>query len=171
MLSFLRALGDVLARVPRTLGAGLAAGWGAFVWWLSSGPPPEVPLAWRFAYVFNLAHAPLFGILALLAALALPRSGGPRESRPGWPVLSRGARAGVMALVLAYALVDEWHQGSTSERTSTWRDVVTDLVGAAAALGVAAYLARSDARPRGVWGRLALGTAACCGAAWLATAG
>jgi VanZ family protein len=166
MLSFLRALGDLLARVPRAVGAALAVGWGAFVWWLSSGPPPEVPLAWRFAFVFNLAHAPLFGILALLAALALPRRGA-----RGWPVLSARARAGVMALVLAYAIVDEWHQGATPERTSTWRDIVTDLVGAAATLAVAAYLTRADAGSRGVWKRLAIGAAACGGAAWLATAG
>jgi VanZ family protein len=167
MLRLLRWIGDRLARVPRALAAALAALWGAFVWWLSSGPPPEVPLRWRFAYVFNLAHAPLFAVLALLVALALPRDPGANR----WPVLTRAAQGLVLVLVVAYALVDEWHQASTPERTATLRDVATDFAGAAAALVVAGYLARADARPVGLWVRLAVGLAACCGAAWLATAG
>jgi len=169
VLAFVRSAGDRLARVPRGVGALLAVLWGAFVWWLSSGPPPDVPVAWRFAYVFNLAHAPLFGFLALFAALALPREPEPEPGRPRWPILSLGARALVMTAILGYAAIDEWHQASTPERTSTWLDVVTDLVGAAAVLAVAAYVARSDATPRGLWTRLAVGLAACCAAAWLST--
>ena len=141
MLSFLRALGDALARVSRPVGALLAVLWGSFVWWLSSGPPPAAPLGWRFAYVFNLAHAPLFGLLALFAALALPRRAA-HGPRPRWPVLSRAACLTVFALVLVYAIVDEWHQASTPDRIAGWQDVVTDLVGAASTLGVAASLAR-----------------------------
>jgi len=94
------AAGDALARAPRALGALCAAGWGAFIWYLSGGPPPDVPATPLFSFIFNLAHAPLFGVLALLAALALPRAA-PR----GWPRLSRDARLGVVSLVLLYAVI------------------------------------------------------------------
>ena len=160
------AAGDALARAPRALGALCAAGWGAFIWYLSGGPPPDVPATPLFSFIFNLAHAPLFGVLALLAALALPRAA-PR----GWPRLSRDARLGVVSLVLLYAVIDEWHQSRTPGRMPTWHDVLTDVAGATATLAVAAYLARADAGPRARPGRLALGLLACLAAAALASFG
>ena len=166
LLGGLRRCGDLLARVPRPAGALLALAWAAFLWHLSGGPPPEVPLTATFLFLLNLAHAPLFGLLALLLALALPRTY-PRR----WPVLSPLARLGVALAVLAYASIDEWHQSRTPGRSSTWHDVVTDLAGALSVLAVAAYLARPDARGPGLALRLALGAAACCGAAALAAFG
>jgi len=162
----LRAAGDALARAPRPLGALAAAAWAALIWYLSAGPPPKVPATPAFSFVFNLAHAPMFGVLALLAALALPRAA-PR----GWPRLSAPARLCVLSLVLLYALVDEWHQARTPGRMSTWHDVLTDVAGAAATLSVAAYLARADAGAVGLALRLALGLCACGAAAALAAFG
>src|SRR6185503_4677191 len=116
--------------------------------------------------LLNFAHAPLFGVLALFWALALPRAG-----PGGWPALSRAARAGVVLAVLAYAVADEWHQSHTPGRSSTWHDVVTDVAGAAATLSAAAYLARADAAGGGLARRLALGLCACAAAAGLAAFG
>ena len=86
MLSFLRSTGDGLARVSRLPAACLALAWMGLLWHLSSGEAPELPIGLPWSFLFNLGHAPLFGVLGLLVALVLPRA----AERGDWPLL--GAR-------------------------------------------------------------------------------
>lgn len=168
-LALVRALGSALIALPRPAGVLLAGGWMAFTWWLSSGPrgPQDGGPWWPF--FANLAHAPLFGLLALWWIVALPRT----ESADGarrWAQLDARGMGVVLALALAWGAVDEWHQSSVDGRVSSWTDLVTDGVGATAVLVVAAYAGRADASARGLWWRLGLGLVACAAAAGVATA-
>ncbi len=165
-LWLLRALGDLFSRVPRVLAALGACFWAGLIWWLSASSGPDVAPSFALGFLFNLAHAPLFGCLALFLTLALPR-GAPRN----WPRLTLPAALLVVAGALAYGILDELHQAGTPGRASTWRDVVTDGVGASAVVTLAAYLASEHAQTRGLWLRLAAWLAAACAAALLALYG
>lgn len=94
-------------------------------------------------FLFNLAHAPLFGLLCFFLSLALARRGAP-------PELPRKRMLAAVALTLAYACCDEWHQSLVEGRSASAADAVTDFAGAAlAALFVRLALdARADARRR-----------------------
>lgn len=166
LLRGLRAAGRGLLRLPRPARVGLAIGWAGLIWWLSSDDSPptlRVPLG---RLVGNLAHAPLFGLLALwVVAAALPRAAAGGDL----PRLERTRALVVFALVLAYAIVDEVHQASTQGRHATPRDVVTDLVGALCVLDVVRHVARADAGEAGLRWRLARGVGLCVLAAALAT--
>jgi VanZ family protein len=78
------------------------------------------------------AHLGVYAVLALLA-LRAGRVG------HGWPL----ARAALVSLVCVatVASCDELHQAFTRSRTGTLRDVGIDLVGGAAALGLAVLAA------------------------------
>lgn len=165
-LRTLRLTGDLLARIPRPVSAVLAVAWGAWLWLLSSGAPPDVPHTTPWTYLMNLAHAPLFGVLALLLALTLPRS-----TARGWPDLTSQRQLAVLVCVGLYGVIDEWHQSFTPGRESTWKDVLTDLVGAAVTLAVASYLARGTATQGGLGWRMTGGLLVCGAAAWVAVAG
>ena len=99
----LRGVGRFLLRVPWPFVLVLLVLWGALIWDLSShsAPAPAGPsLLWEF--LSNLAHAPLFGILALFAAaLVLRERGG------AWPSPRPARLALVLALVLGYGALDE----------------------------------------------------------------
>ena len=171
-LALVRRAGSLLVALPRTAGVVLAAGWMAFSWWLSSGPrgPQDGGVWWAFAA--NLAHAPLFGILALCWIVALPRRElGSELGANGrrWARLGPIEMAVVLALALAWGLTDEWHQAGVDGRVASWTDLVTDAVGASAVLVVAAYAGRDDASARGLLARLGLGLVACAAAAAVAT--
>lgn len=165
LLALAQILVRGLARLPRPLAGAAAAGWMLLIWWLSSGPigiEPVVPLQ---DFVWNLAHAPTFGLLAVLLARAVA---GPRLAA-GWP---RGALPPLLLawlLVAAWAGLDEWHQARVPARTGSGWDFLTDVTGAAAALGLVHYAARADASGRGFARRLALALAACAVAAAAAT--
>lgn len=163
-LGALRRTGDLLTRVPRGVWLGVAALWMVFIWRLSGGTPPDTPVGFFWATLGNLVHAPLFGLLALWLALALPR-GGPR---PRWPLLSTALVGAVVVLVGLYGAVDEWHQSLVPGRTPSVRDLGIDLVGAYATLAVARYVSRAEAREAGVHRRLLAASAACIGAALVA---
>lgn len=166
LLALVRRTGRVLLGLPRVAGVLLAAAWMAFSWWLSSGTHgPQGDGRW-WGFLSNLAHAPLFGLLALWWIVALPRREGPVR----WARLGVREMGLVVALVLAWGAVDEWHQSGVDGRVASWTDLVTDGVGATAVLVVAAYAGRSDARGAGVVGRLVLGLVACALAAGVATA-
>lgn len=162
MLTTLRALGRSLARLPRALALVPVLLWMGLIRWLSSLPAGEGLPSWIGGYVTNLAHAPLFGLLALWAALVLPRAG-------GWPRLGPRHVAAVLGFVLLYAVLDELHQASSPGRHPSPYDVLTDLVGAACVLWIAAYLDAGAATERGLIWRLLLGVAFCLAAALLAT--
>lgn len=164
-LSALRALGDLLLRVPRAVLWIVPAAWMTLIWRLSSQSFAPTEPSFAFSVISNLTHAPLFGLLALfLAALLAPRP----ARRPA--DLGFGRAALVFLLVCAYALLDEWHQSHVPERDASLLDLVTDAVAALATLAVALYLARADANERGLRRRLLLGVVACVAAAALGAA-
>jgi VanZ family protein len=163
----LRAAGRFLLRVPWPLALLLLGGWAFLIFDLSShrAPLPARPnLAWKLAS--NLAHAPLFGILGLLAAALLLR-----ERDGAWPRPRPLRCALVLLLVLAYGAFDEWHQSGVPGRDASALDVVTDGVGAALVLWIVLSLGRPELRERVLLARLALGIVLCVASAALALAG
>jgi len=155
-------VGRWLQRLPRVAGLLLFAAWMAVVWWLSSQPSADAPPVFWRSWGWNCGHAPLFGLLAFWGVLALPREG-------GWPRIEARAALGILLAVLAYAVVDELHQSRAVGRVASPFDVLTDGVGAACTLWIAAYLGRAEATARGLHGRLVLGLAACALAGLLST--
>lgn len=91
------------------------AGW---IWWMSSRSF-HVPGDKVFGFLGNSFHFVLFGILAILLAEALRRDGG----------LTRARLVIVLLLVLAYGIVDEYHQSFTPNRQPDPGDVCIDLLG------------------------------------------
>jgi VanZ family protein len=77
----------------------------------------------------------------------------------------------VLVCVGLYGAIDEWHQSFTPGRDSTWEDVLTDLVGAAATLAVVSYLARGTATQSGLAWRMAGGLVMCLAVASVAVLG
>jgi hypothetical protein len=92
----------------------------ALVFRLSSGPIDLLPPHWLSGFASNAAHAPVFGVLALLAA---------RAAEP-----SRRARAIGLAVALLYGATDEWHQSLVPGRTPALTDWITNAIGAAGSL-------------------------------------
>lgn len=161
----LRVAGGFLLRVPRALVLLLAALWALLIYDLSSHARPlavaESPL-WEL--VSNLAHAPLFGILALLLAAALLR-----EREGGWPRPDRARATLVLLLTAAYGVFDELHQSRVPGRDESYLDVLTDAVAAALVLWIVAVLSRAELSERQLLGRLAVGLLLCLASAALAT--
>ena len=164
-LAALRAAGRVLLRLGRVGGVVVAALWMTFIWTLSAQSfPDEEFVVWE-AWVANLAHAPLFGLLALWwLPVVLARA----EGR-GLPPVGAGRAVLTVGLVLAFGFVDEWHQSQVPGRDPSLQDIATDVVGALCVLAVAGYVARPDATDAGTWRRLGLGLLACGAAAMVAT--
>ncbi len=97
--------------------------WMGIIFVLSAQPDIPHPAAgWLDLLASSLAHAFLFGVLALLYARAL--GGRPRV----WFIS--------LVLALLYALSDELHQGFVPGRQPDVLDIVCDMVGAALALGL-----------------------------------
>ena len=69
----LAGAGALALALPRPLWALVAVGWAGFGWFLSSRPGEDLPSSFLWSWAGNLAHAPLFGLLALWLALAAPR--------------------------------------------------------------------------------------------------
>ena len=107
------------SRLP-PVAAALAVAHAGLIWWLSSSSLEGVggggPV-WGF--LGNSFHFVLFGVLALLLAEAFRRDG----------ALTSARLALVLLIVLAYGIVDEWHQASTPHRSSDPADVCIDLLG------------------------------------------
>ncbi len=117
-----------------------------------------------FAFLANLAHAPLFGLLALWLVLLV-------ERRAGWPDLGTRARLGLLLIVVCIGAGDELHQGwITGGRDMSAFDLLTDVVGASAVLGVVKAVAQ-QAPARRLWWLLGAGFVACIAAAAMATWG
>ena len=186
LTSVLRAVGALLLFVPRLRALLPALLWIGLIGWLGSWSSTGVGDLGRTAFLTNLGHAPLYGILALWLALALPRGRPPGPDLAGagaatrgfhgalgvgaWPRIRGAGRWWVLGAVAVVGVADEVHQklGDRGRDFSLF-DVLTDLVGAACVLAVVAYLGRDEASDRGLAGRLALGLAACGAAAALAT--
>lgn len=164
MLKALRQVGDLLQKLPRWMGAGLALVWILVIWQLSSLPSSDEPSDFFNSWFYNCGHAPLFGLLALFAIIALPRGG-------DWPELNRFAWLAVLGFVVGYAGIDEFHQASSPGRSASVLDVLTDAVGAACTLWIVSYVGREDAHTRGLATRFAAGLALCVLAGLISTVG
>ena len=161
----LRAAGRALLRQPRALAWVLPLAWAGLIWWLSSQQSLLGAQRGRaLVYWGNLAHATVFGLLALLLLPLVPRAG-------GWVLLGARELAAIFAATFLYGALDEWHQSRVPGRDASWLDLVTDAVGAACVLWVAAYLTREEASEGGLRRRLLGGLALCAAAAGLSTFG
>jgi VanZ family protein len=94
--------------------------WAALLIALTSWPNPPVP---QVGQGDKLVHVLLYGILAWLVARAAPRV-----------TASPGPAAAALLGLLAFAAVDEWHQGLVPGRSASAADWVADAMGVALAL-------------------------------------
>lgn len=158
----LRVVGGFLVRIPWPLVAVMWLGWGAVIFDLSSQRRPvatQKSALWEF--LSNLAHAPLFGLFALLAAALFLR-----EPGGGWPRWRPLRGLLVVACTLLYGVADEFHQSTVPGRDASPLDVLTDVVAALMVVWVIAALERGEALVRR---RLVLGVVLCCLAAGAAS--
>ncbi len=165
-LRALRWIGGLFLRLPRPAGAVLFLAWTGVIWRLSSLQAKADGGSFVKGWLVNSAHAPLFGFLAFLALISLPRSTHLPELKPAdsprtWPRVSSLGGALILFAVLAYGLLDEWHQSHVPTRDASPWDVVTDMTGAACTLWIAAYLGRGEASARGLLLRLGAGLCLC----------
>jgi VanZ family protein len=112
---------------------------GPLVLWLFPDTSPETMLAIH-AVTRKLAHFTEYALLAILAARA-SRSSSRQTLRDRWFLAS-------LALVVVYALVDEYHQAFVPSRTASIYDSLIDIAGGLAALIVIRRHDRSSARQR-----------------------
>jgi len=158
-LESLRALFGRLRSVHPALGVVLALAWMALIWALSSRPPTDLtPGSPTGAWVSNLAHAPEYAGLATWIALASRRAGAdvaPSARLSFW----------IVAFCVVHGVVDELHQSTVPGRDASVLDIVTDLVGALAAITVL----RAVKDPRRFTRAIFVGLLACIAAAGLAT--
>jgi VanZ family protein len=103
---------------------------------LSSLPGRELARFGLSAYLFNAAHAPLYAGLALTTLWALLGPTGPRC------VL-------VAAIVMAFAISDEWHQAHVPGRFFSLADLWTDALGAGVGIALHEILQSAFALRRG----------------------
>ena len=158
-LEHLRALVERLRGVHPAIGVVLTLGWMALIWNLSSRPPSDLSAGSPTgAWISNLAHAPEYAGLATWIVLALRRPSA---------TLAPSARSAfwIVAFCVVHGVVDELHQSTVPGRDASVLDVVTDLVGALAAVSVL----RAANDPRRFTRAIFLGLLACIAAAGLAT--
>jgi hypothetical protein len=106
--------------MPRPIASIAALAWMGVIFALSSGRRDLLPSGTFGVYLSNAAHAPIFGLLALLAGRAL------------------GSTALGLAVAIAYAIIDECHQAFVPGRSASVLDLATDAVGAGAAVWLVA---------------------------------
>lgn len=112
----------------------------------TEGNVPDGDETFALVWIYNTGHAFLYGILALLCVANLPRRG-------SWVVLTLPRSLLILVLVMAYGIVDEWHQSWVPARSASPWDLVTDLVGAGATLAVIAGLGARSPQDRSDWVR------------------
>lgn len=164
-LAVVRGFGRILGAMPRGIAAAAALGWMLLIYWLSSGPIDfRVPLP-ASGFLWNFAHAPVFGLLAALVATAAA----PRPLPPHWP--NPGRLAGLVAFlaVTAWAAADEYHQSRVDGRHGSLFDFATDVTAAASVLWVASYAGRRAASERGMRVRLGVALGLCAFVAGVTT--
>jgi hypothetical protein len=160
----LRAIGRALVIIPRPLAVVMTLAWAAVIWFFSAQRPAvfEIASAWG-GVLSNLAHAPEFALFTAGLLLCLPR-------RDRWPDLSRANVIRVLAIVLAYASIDELHQAIVPLRDASVFDVMTDLAGAIILVRIAWMLGPGERlSPVPVLRTLAWGALACLASACLAS--
>lgn len=155
--------GRLLQRVRRSFAFVLAALWACLIWYLSSISAPAVGEWNAFgAVITNLAHAPEFGMLTLLVCLCLPRA-------DGWVVTTTNVQRAVWCCVIAYAIVDEFHQAVTPHRDPSVCDVLTDATASALVLLAVRFAGGERAHPVKLARVFLWGLAACGVCALIAT--
>lgn len=98
---------------------------GPLVLWLFPDTSPETMLVIH-GVTRKIAHLAEYALLGILAARAFRRSPGQRL-RARWFLAS-------LALIVVYALVDEYHQSFVPSRTGSIYDSLIDMTGGLAAL-------------------------------------
>lgn len=97
-----------------------AIAWAALIFAFSAQPDLRVAPDPNLDFVLRkLGHLAVFGVLALLVWRAL-------ATTSSW----RSPWAWALVLTIAYAITDEWHQGSVSGRSPSAVDVAIDAAGA-----------------------------------------
>lgn len=140
------------------------------IWSLSSRQEvlPEGTDSPLWVFLANLAHAPLFGLLALWIGLAgLPRAPVAKERAGPIPALGLARSSCVWLAAVSYGALDEWHQSWVPGRDATVSDVLIDGLGAGLVLWIGAYLAQAEATGSGMRQRLLGGVGLCALCTWL----
>ncbi|HEX40704.1 MAG TPA: VanZ family protein [Phycisphaerales bacterium] len=102
--------------------------WMGLIYVLSDQPDlPHAPGPWLDMALKKGAHAAAYGILAWFYLRLLRHRAGARRSGTALRVVS-------IALVVMYALSDEYHQTFVPGRNGNWFDVGVDSAGAVAAM-------------------------------------
>jgi hypothetical protein len=115
----------------RSLALLLLIGWSALIWWLMTRAKVTVgERYWWGPWARNLAHAPLFGVHATLAALALRPGAVPGPSTEPARRFEHRAYLLAVAVAVAYGVLIEWKQASIPGRVASGWDVLTDSIGA-----------------------------------------
>lgn len=110
----------------------LTLGYSAMIYWLSSIPgetDPENPLlsgiiVWTPPAIQNLAHIPVFGLLAMLW----------HHTLRSWRVKGRLLPASAFLLAAGFGIFDEWHQLHVPGRYASFTDILLNTTGAAIAI-------------------------------------
>lgn len=137
----------------------------AGIWRLSEGAGGPGGDSFLWGVIGNLAHAPLFGLLAMWIALAGRRVSSEWESGRVWVRLGASQRALIVGGVLLWGIIDELHQSQVPGRTASFWDLATDGLAAWMVLWVvvgvgAAGASEGDTRLRlGLSALVVIGTA------------
>ena len=123
----------------RRLSLLLALAWMALLFYLSHQPGVATPLL--FPGQDKVFHAGVYGVLAILLLMALPR--GP-EGYSGQQV------AAIVLIASLYGVSDEIHQHFVPGRSSEILDWVADTVGALIAAALLAWLSRHRKSTRAI---------------------
>lgn len=170
-----RWAGGILLRPSRALALLPPLAWAAAIWLASaySGNLVTVRPTPLIKFLGNGVHAFEFGLLALLCVPVVPRRNAFEPMADGrlreWANLRLPEAAGILLVVLVYAIVDEAHQALVPGRVTSMYDVLTDVVGAACVLSVVQLAGRRDATDGALLKRVGLCLVACSLAAGLST--
>lgn len=115
----------------RVLALLVLVGWTALIWWLMTRAKVTVAQRyWWGPWAHNLAHAPLFGVQAVLAALVLRPGRVPGPSTEPARRDEHRAYLAAAGAAIAYGLLIEWVQSSIDGRVASGWDLLTDAAGA-----------------------------------------
>jgi len=112
--------------------------WALTIFVLSSIPGSSIPNISIFSQD-KLLHAAVFFVLAALIYRSL-------TAQRRWPTVARQAPLWTLAVASFYGISDEIHQLFVTGRSSDYRDVIADVVGALAFLAL--ILAREKLRTK-----------------------
>jgi hypothetical protein len=159
----------VIGLRSRRLAVVLAAVWALLIWLLMTRARVSFDVrTWWMPWLRNLLHAPLFGTLAVLVALAWRPGAVPGPGADGSP--TRDGRAGrraywiAVACAVGYGALIEWRQAHLPGRVASGYDVLTDAIGA---LGVPWAMATGALFPGRALLVLLAAVISAAGATWL----